>query len=72
MAYDPMTWRELVDAINKNLPDAEWDRPAILFDYSDKHNPDGNFCEIKGLEPWDLDENPPRDFSIVYNSDNWF
>ena len=40
-----MTWRELVDAITKNLPDNEWNETAQLFDYSDNNNPDGNYCK---------------------------
>ena len=67
-----MTWRELVDAIINNLSENELDEPALLFDYSDNNNLNGNFCEVAGLEPWDLDENPPHDFSIVFNSEDWF
>lgn len=65
-----MTWRELVDTIVNNLPDNEWDNPALLFDYSYNNNPDGNFYEVNGFEPYDFAEYPQRDFSIVFNSED--
>lgn len=67
-----MTWRELINAIIKNVPESEMDNLALLFDYSDNNNPNGNFCEVTGFEPYDFDENPQRDFSIVFNSEDWF
>lgn len=67
-----MTWRELVNAITKNIPENELDKPALLFDYSDNNNPDGRFCEVNGVEPYDFNENTQRDFSIVFNSEDWF
>lgn len=65
-----MTWRELIDTIINNLPDNEWDKPALLFDYSDNNNPDGRFCEVNGFEPYDFAEYPQCDFSIVFNSED--
>lgn len=67
-----MTWRELVDAITKNLPDNEWNETAQLFDYSDNNNLDGNYCKATGFEPYDFDEKPQRNFCIVFNSEDWF
>lgn len=67
-----MTWRELINAIIRNVPENEMDNLALLFDYSDNNNPDGKFYEVNGVEPYDFDENPQRDFSIVFNSEDWF
>ena len=67
-----MTWRELIDTIIKNLPNDEWDKPALLFDDSWNNNLDGRFYKANGVEPYDFDENPQRDFSIVFNSEDGF
>ena len=67
-----MTWRELIDTIIKNIPENELDSPALLFDYSDNNNPDGIFYEVNGFEPYDFDEEPQQDFSIVFNSNEWY
>lgn len=66
-----MTWRELAEKIMRMIPENELDEKAHLFDYSTNNNPDGHMIPVKDIEPWDLEEEPPSDFSIVYNSEDW-
>lgn len=66
-----MTWRELAEKIMRVIPENEMDEQAYVFDYSMNNNPDGYMIPIKDIEPWDYEEEPPSDFSIVFNSEDW-
>lgn len=66
-----MTWRELVNVIEKTIPEDCMNEQAYIFDYSMNNNPDGRFVRALDVEPYDYDETPQSDFSIVCNSENW-
>lgn len=47
------------------------DKQAYVFDCSMNNKPDGKYIPIVSINPWRFDDNPPKDYAIICNSEDW-
>lgn len=65
-----MTWQELADFINNDMPKSERDEDVVVWDASTNNVSGGNFMYVIDCSPYD--ENELVDYSLTINTENWF
>ena len=63
-----MTWRELADFINNDMPECNKNEQATVWDGGES----GRFYPIHNISPFDYDEEPSDDnfYSVDIDADN--
>lgn len=65
-----MTWQELADFINNQMPESERGKDVIVWDASENNVSGGNFMYVRDCSPYD--ESEPVDYSLTINTEDWF
>lgn len=67
-----MTWQELADFINNEMPECNRNQPACVWDASMNNPSGGCFIDVKDISPYDADEYPNEYnfYSIDINTEN--
>lgn len=65
-----MTWQELADFINNQMPESERGQDAIVWDASMNNESGGNFMYVRDCSPYD--ESETVDYSLTINTEDWF
>lgn len=66
-----MTWQELADFINNEMPECNRNQTANVWDASCGEPTGGNWYEVKDISPYDADEQPNEHnfYSIDINTE---
>lgn len=70
-----MTWQELADFINNEMPECNRNQTANVWDASTNNPSGGQFIDIKDFSPYDEDEYPNVNnfYSLDINTENgWY
>lgn len=65
-----MTWQELADFINNQMPENERNTDVIVWDASMNNKSAGGFMYVRDCSPYDAGE--PVDYSLTINTEDWF
>lgn len=69
-----MTWQELADFINNEMPECNRNQTVCVWDASTNNPSGGGFIDVKSVSPYDEDEQPNVDnyYSLDINTeDRW-
>ena len=69
-----MTWQELADFINNEMPECNRNQTANVLDVSMNNSSSGKWIDITDISPYDEDEYPNVNnfYSIVINTEDWW
>lgn len=65
-----MTWQELADFINNQMPKNERNKDVVVWDASMNNVSGGNFMSVIDCSSYDGRE--PIDYSLAINTEDWF
>lgn len=69
-----MTWQELADFINNEMPECNRNQTANVWDASMNNSSGGKWIDITDISPYDEAEYPNVNnfYSVVINTENWW